>query len=332
MPQRPASPDDREARHRRTARALRRRVPLPRPESGDGIDVDESVLRDPARLAAVDRALRTLPGQTLALDAIAALAARLLDAPIAAVTLVGQDEEHLVGAYGLPEPLSGRKRAPLAYSVCKYVVSSDHAVLATDMTDARDGSLCTHLLTTELGIRAFAGVPVRDPEDRPLGSLTVLDHRPRFWTGEQVSTLLAMAETVLAPAAVQPRAPVPAGTGALLDALLECLPAGVMACDENGRVVLANRVSREFRGLPVEGPIPDDFPSRTHAVVCGPENEPIPWERTPLMRAFRGEYVFEEDVLAKLPGHRTRILSSSARPVLGTDARPAAAWVSAWPA
>ena len=52
------------------------------------VHVDDARLADPARLAAVERLRRTLPALSVSLDAIASLAARLLNAPMASVSLV----------------------------------------------------------------------------------------------------------------------------------------------------------------------------------------------------------------------------------------------------
>jgi GAF domain-containing protein len=141
--------------------------------------LDEAVLSNPLRLAAVDRARHTMPARIARLDDVAALAARLLDAPMAAVTLVGGQEEFFLGTHALPGRLAATGRAPLTYSVCKYVVSADHLVLCGDMRAASEEAYCKHLLVLEYDVQAFLGVPVRDGDDRPLGSLTVLDRRPR---------------------------------------------------------------------------------------------------------------------------------------------------------
>ena len=70
------------------------------------VGLDEAVLRDPVRLEAVDRARHALPAHVTRLDDVAALAARLVNAPMATVTLVGDQEEYLLGACGLPENLT----------------------------------------------------------------------------------------------------------------------------------------------------------------------------------------------------------------------------------
>ncbi|MEV6305974.1 ATP-binding protein [Actinoplanes sp. NPDC051861] len=279
--------------------------------------LDEAVLGNPVRLEAVDRALHTMPGHVSRLDDVACLAARLLDAPMATVTLVGGEEEFFVGTYDMPERLVAPRRAPLAYSVCKYIVCADHLVLSTNMSAEPDESLCKHLLGLEFGIHSFLGVPVRDADDRPLGSLTVLDRRPRQWTDAQAATLMTIVETLIARSGVPSGAAVTPDDGAFLGALLETMDAAVVACDRTGRVVYANRAMRDARGLPVDGPLPEDYHRQTPVVLQHADRRPMLWENTPMIRALRGERISSEDVYTHVPGHRARVFDTTARPVHG---------------
>ncbi|WP_433824472.1 ATP-binding protein [Actinoplanes sp. CA-015351] len=276
--------------------------------------VNESVLRDPARLVAVEQARRLLPASPLPADAVARLAARLLAAPMAAVTLIGADEEHFAGVHHLPESLAGTGHAALSYSVCKYVVSQDHPVLSGDLLAEESAELRDHLLATEYGIRAFAGVPVRDAGDQPLGSLTVFDTVPRRWTDEQLTTLVEIA------ALVRPAAP-DSLDSALATTVLDALSVGVIVADDTGRIVLMNGALREVIGHPPHDPLPD-FPGAVDGILRRADLTPLNWNDTPLMRAVRGEHVSAADVLTTVPGHRTRIFSTTARPITGTGGRP----------
>ena len=65
--------------------------------------VDEAVLADPDRLGAVRTAKHTLPALPLAPDALARLAARLLAASEAQLTLVDREGVLLVGGHGPPD-------------------------------------------------------------------------------------------------------------------------------------------------------------------------------------------------------------------------------------
>ncbi|MEU4688767.1 GAF domain-containing protein [Actinoplanes sp. NPDC023714] len=280
--------------------------------------LDESVLGNPVRLAAVEQAMRTLPGRIGHPDDVAALAARMLGTPMAAVTLVGDHEEHILGLHGVPEPFRRTRRVPMSHSVCKYAVSAGHVVLCADMAAETEPELREHPLVREYGVRSFLTVPIRNDDDRPIGSITVLDGRPRSWTGEHTDMLLTIAETLVVTAGFEVTA---LDDGAFLGALLQSLDAGVIACNAAGRVVFVNKAMREVRGLPPDGPLPDDYQEQTVAVLSGPDQRPMPWEQTPLMRALHGEQVLAEDVHAKLPGHRSRVFGTTARPIVGAGGK-----------
>ncbi|MEU4693950.1 ATP-binding protein [Actinoplanes sp. NPDC023714] len=270
--------------------------------------VDDAVLGDPDRLAAVQRARRTLPARPIPMDAIARLAARLLNTPMATVNLVGREEEFFAGSHGLPAELSAEGRAPIAYSVCKYVVMQDHPVPCADM--AREG-LGDHPMATAYGVRAFLGVPIRDEDDRLLGSMTVLDTGTRQWTDDEVVTLLGIAELLHEPA---PAMKIPEEM-AFQAALLDTLSVGVIACDQTGRVAVMNRVLREIQGLPDTGPLPSEYGPSVEGILHDAGMRPLPWEQTPLMRAFHGEHVEAVDILCVLPGQPIRTFATSAEPI-----------------
>jgi GAF domain-containing protein len=49
----------------------------------------------------------------------------------------------------------------------------------------------------DLGIIAYAGVPLIAPSGDVLGTLCAIDHQPRHWTTEQVEILSNLAGSVL---------------------------------------------------------------------------------------------------------------------------------------
>ncbi|BAL89492.1 putative multi-sensor signal transduction histidine kinase [Actinoplanes missouriensis 431] len=276
---------------------------------------NDAVLRDPVRLAAVEQARLLLPVSPAPADGVARLAARLLHTPMAAVTLVGAEEEHFAGVHELPASLAGTGHASLSYSVCKYIVSADQPVSSGDMLAESARELRGHPLVTEYGVRAFAGVPVRDAEDRPVGSLTVLDVAPREWTAEHMDTLTEAA------ALVRPVAPAKLDAAALLTVLLDSLSVGVIVADEHARIVVMNRALREVVGLSPYAPVPDDLPAHVGGMLHRPDLTPLHWEETPLMRALGGEQVGVSDVLTVRPGHRIRTFAATANPIVGTGGR-----------
>ena len=44
---------------------------------------------------------------------------------------------------------------------------------------------------------AYAGIPLVDPDDNVLGVLCAIDHEPRAWSDEDVSTLRRLAQRAI---------------------------------------------------------------------------------------------------------------------------------------
>lgn len=166
---------------------------------GDGTWPAEEVARtsDPARLSAVRRAGLLDGSTTPALDRLAALAGRVVGARVGLVTIIGDDEQlHWAGQAGLPAPLDDARTTSFSRSLCRYVVVDDAALVLEDTR--ADPRVRDHLAVTELGVAAYAGVPVRAPDGEALGTLCVLDTEPRTWSPEDLQTLEDISVAVAA--------------------------------------------------------------------------------------------------------------------------------------
>jgi hypothetical protein len=154
-----------------------------------------AIVRAPERLAALRRIglLDTPPEE--AFDRLTRLARRLVDAPVALVALVDEDRQFFKSALGLPEPWATRRETPLTHSVCQHALDSAEPLV---IEDARTDPLyCDSLAIPDLGVVAYAGVPLITAAGQALGTLCVIDHRPRRWTDEQIETLRTLAASVL---------------------------------------------------------------------------------------------------------------------------------------
>ncbi|MER7419674.1 SpoIIE family protein phosphatase [Micromonospora peucetia] len=156
------------------------------PERADRIPA----LRDPDRLRSLaETRLTAAPDE--AFDRFARLVGDLLDVPVALVSLVDAERQFFPGEVGLSRPWAARRQTPLSHSFCQHVVD-----LGTPMVlpDARlHPALRDNLAVPELGVVAYAGMPLTDLEGRVLGSLCAIDDKPRDWTAEQLRTLADLA-------------------------------------------------------------------------------------------------------------------------------------------
>jgi GAF domain-containing protein len=154
-----------------------------------------AAVNDPARLDAL-RATGLLDSDvTPSFDRLARLAAHVLDAPVALVSLVDADRQFFKSCLGLPEPWGSERESPLTHSFCQHAVASREPLL---VDDAREHALLRdNLAIRDMGVIAYAGIPLIDPGDHALGTLCVIDSRPRHWTSHQVQLLSDLAASVV---------------------------------------------------------------------------------------------------------------------------------------
>ncbi|MEY2777866.1 MAG: hypothetical protein RLY30_1964 [Pseudomonadota bacterium] len=146
---------------------------------------------EPARLRRL-RALGLLdtdPSETY--SRVVRLAARLLDTPIAAISLVDADRQWFLAKTGLTLTETPREDAFCAHTICgdaSFIVED----AAADARFARNP-----LVLAEGGIRFYAGVPLRLDDGHGLGALCVIDDKPRVLSGEDQAALSELAEVVM---------------------------------------------------------------------------------------------------------------------------------------
>jgi GAF domain-containing protein len=128
-------------------------------------------------------------------DRLTRLTSTVLNVPVALVSLVDDDRQFFKSCLGLPQPWAAQRQTPLSHSFCQHVVESGRPLV---ITDAREHPvLRDNPAIRDLGIIAYAGVPLIAPSGDVLGTLCAIDHQPRHWTPEQVEILSNLAGSVL---------------------------------------------------------------------------------------------------------------------------------------
>lgn len=82
------------------------------------------VLADRQRLAAVHRLVPLHRPPMPTFDRLTRLAAELLKAPIALLSLLEDDRQFFVSSHGLPEEVRSARQTPLDYSICQHTVAA----------------------------------------------------------------------------------------------------------------------------------------------------------------------------------------------------------------
>ncbi|MES1202592.1 MAG: HWE histidine kinase domain-containing protein [Pseudomonadota bacterium] len=136
-----------------------------------------------------------------AFDRITRLAATLLRAPTALITLIDfeGDRQVFISAHGPPSTLNGRRETPLAFSVCDTVARTGATLAIPD--GRKDPRFKTNPALKLLGLVAYLGAPLTMEDGVTLGSLCVIDKRPRRWTprdAELLTELSALAQREIA--------------------------------------------------------------------------------------------------------------------------------------
>jgi GAF domain-containing protein len=153
-----------------------------------------TVVRSVSRLMALHKTgLLDTPSEE-SYDRFTRLASHTLSAPIALLSLVDRDRQFFKSARGLDEPWASRRGTPLSYSFCKHVIASGAAFVVEDARATP--AVRDNAAVGELGILAYAGMPVRTEDGHVVGTLCVMDHRARPWTKDQLAALRDLADCV----------------------------------------------------------------------------------------------------------------------------------------
>lgn len=124
-------------------------------------------------------------------DAIAELASRICETPIAVVNLVAEDRQFFKAEVGL-----GVRETPLDSSFCAKAILEHEFLLVPDATlDPRFA--CNPLVTGEPKLRFYAGALLKTSDGHAIGTVCVLDYRPRALTQLQQDTLRVLARQAM---------------------------------------------------------------------------------------------------------------------------------------
>ena len=157
----------------------------------------------------------------------------MLHAPVALVSLVDRDRQFFKSCLGLPEPWASERGSPLSHSFCQHAVASREPLL---VTDAREHPvLRDNLAIRDMGVIAYAGIPLIDADGYALGTLCVIDSQPRHWTQPPGRSCSATSPPRVVTEITLARRRAPAGsTGA------GCRPASRAGADRAGRATHAS--------------------------------------------------------------------------------------------
>jgi len=153
-------------------------------------DVSATVVREDARLLALQRlgVLDTDPEERF--DRVTRLAQRLFDVPTVSITLVDADRQWRKAFVGLDGPVAQREGA-----FCDVTVREDRTLVVEDAAvDARFAD--NPFVVGDPHLRFYAGHPLAAPGGELVGTLCVIDTRPRTFGDADRALLRDLASWV----------------------------------------------------------------------------------------------------------------------------------------
>ncbi|WP_436796337.1 diguanylate cyclase domain-containing protein [Actinospongicola halichondriae] len=123
-------------------------------------------------------------------DRVTRLARRIFDVEVALVTLVDAERQWFLSKSG-----TDIAETPREDSFCGHALHSDEVLHVADaMTDER--FVDNPLVTEDPAIRFYAGQPIHGPGGSRLGTLCLIDSRPRDLTADEAASLRDLAGVV----------------------------------------------------------------------------------------------------------------------------------------
>ena len=176
------------------------------------------------------------------LDRLTRLAARLLEAPIALVSLVEGDRQFFKSEVGIPEKSS--RKTPLSRSFCAHVVTQKTPLVISD--SSKHPLVKGNAAIEVMGVVAYAGVPIITADGEALGSFCVIDDKVHEWTADDLTTLQELAamaslriDAQRSLASLEKRVNVN-------NAIIECADVGIIVFDADMRI---RQVNAQFCAL-----------------------------------------------------------------------------------
>jgi PAS domain S-box-containing protein len=126
-----------------------------------------------------------------AFDRLTQLAAKLFKTPISTVTLIDENRQWFKSCVGLNTQQMGRN-----FAFCAHAILSDEVMVVPDAR--KDPRFADNpLVTEEPRICFYAGAPLKTRNGLNLGTLCVIDMKPRDFSEESAATLAGLADLVV---------------------------------------------------------------------------------------------------------------------------------------
>ncbi len=130
-------------------------------------------------------------GVSQALSELCAIASKLLETPVAHVSLVDENEQFFAGQVGLDVDRTAREVAFCAHTI----MTSEPFVVENADDDPR--FRLNPLVTNSPGIKSYLGIPLETAPGLRIGALCAVDRKPRSFNKNEIETLLRLSQIVV---------------------------------------------------------------------------------------------------------------------------------------
>jgi GAF domain-containing protein len=157
--------------------------------------MERTIFREESRIAALRRLEVMHSAREQRYDDVVQLAAQICDTPVALISLVDRDHQWFKACVGLSIDQTSRD-----VSFCSHAIAQEDLDRVFVVPDAaEDPRFCNNpLVTGPPHIRLYAGAPLVTSDGHAVGSLCVIDSKPRDLTAGQLKSLQVLARSVMA--------------------------------------------------------------------------------------------------------------------------------------
>lgn len=123
---------------------------------------------------------------------LAHMAAQCFGTPIALVSIVDSEQVFFKAQVGM----DNKRYMPRAVSLCSLAVLDNKPTIFED-TLQEPCLLANPLVAGSFGLRFYAGAPIRTPDGYNIGTLCVVDQKPRQFLQDEQDLLIRFADAVM---------------------------------------------------------------------------------------------------------------------------------------
>ena len=149
-------------------------------------------IKEKERLAALDSysILDTLPEEDY--DNLTAIAAEICGTPISLVSLLDNERQWFKSHHGL-----GATETPKEFAFCAHAINDDDDIFIVQDARTDERFHDNPLVIGEPKVIFYAGVPLTTEEGLPLGTLCVIDQKPKLLSQGQLDSLKVLSQQIM---------------------------------------------------------------------------------------------------------------------------------------